>query len=270
VTAVGSAENAAHEARRSTPVKAGARLGLAARGLVWVVLGLLAVQVALGDSAQADQGGALRAIADRPLGGALLVAVAVGFAAYALLQLLEAAVGHHGDDGARRTANRAVSGVQALVYLLLAGTTVRVLSGGGGDDPTQSLTGRAMSLPGGRLVVGAAAAVLVGVGLTLAVRGLKQDHDEDCDTLRLPRALRRPAVWIGVAGHLGRGLVLTLVGAFLLRAAWQFDPQEAKGLDAALQSLTGQSYGQGLLLVAAASLVAFGLWSFVESACKRL
>lgn len=270
MTAVDQAEHAAHEVRRSSPVRAGARLGLAARGLVWLVLGLLAVQVALGGSAQADQGGALRAIADKPLGGVLLVASALGFAAYAVLQLLDAAVGHRGDDGAKRTAGRGVSAAKAVVYGALAVTTLRVLAGSGGDDPTQSLTARAMALPGGRLVVGAAGAVLVVVGLVLAVRGLKQDHDDDCDTGRLPRLLRRPAVWVGVAGHLGRGLVLALVGAFVLRAAWQFDPDEAKGLDAALQAVAGEGYGQVLLLVAAACLVAFGLWSFVESACKRL
>ena len=270
MTAVGQAEQAAHDVHRSGAVRAGARLGLAARGLVWVVLGLLAVQIALGDSAQADQGGALRAIADQPLGGALLVAVAIGFAAYALFQLLEAAVGHRDETGAKRTGERAVSGVKTLLYGALAVTTLRVLGGSDGDDPTQSLTARAMALPAGRLLVGAVGVVLVVVGGVLAVRGLKQDHDDDCDTAKLPRGLRRPAVWVGVAGHLGRGIVLALVGLFVLRAAWQFDPEQAKGLDAVLQSVAAQAYGQALLLAAAACLVAFGLWSFIESACKRL
>ena len=270
MTAVGQAEQAAHDARRSGPVRAGARLGLAARGLVWVVLGFLAVQVALGDSAQADQGGALRAIADKPLGTALLVVVAAGFAAYALFQLLEAVVGHRDEQGASRLGERAVSGVKVVVYAALAVTTLRVLSGGDGEDPTESYTARAMALPAGRLLVGAVGVVLLVVGAVLAVRGLKQDHGDECDVAKLPRALRRPALWIGVAGHVGRGVVLGLVGLFLLRAAWQFDPDEAKGLDAALQTVARQPHGQALLLTAAACLVAFGLWSFVESACRRL
>ena len=270
MTATDSAEQTARDVHRSGPVRAGARLGLAARGLVWVVLGALATQIALGDSAQADQGGALRAIAERPLGGTLLVVVAAGFAMYALFQLLEAAVGHRDETGHKRTGERAVSAVKVVVYGALAVSTLRVLSGGSGDDPTQSLTARAMALPGGRPLVGLVGALLVVVGAALAARGLKHDHDDDCDTAKLPRPLRRPAVWVGVAGHLGRGVVLALVGLFVVRAAWQFDPEEAKGLDAALQTVAGQPHGTALLLLAAACLVAFGLWSFVESACRRL
>ncbi len=247
-----------------------ARLGLASRGTVWLVIGLLALQVLRGGSAQADQTGALQAVADKPFGEVLLVVLVIGFLGYAAYRLLSAAIGHRDEDGATRTGHRAVSAAKGLLYLGLAGATTSFLLRGGGKDKTSSVTADVMSHGGGRSLVGLVGLVLVGIGIAMAVKGLKEDHADDLDTARMPQRLRRPAVVVGKVGLVGRGAVLALVGAFLVKAAVQFDPKQAKGLDAALQTLVQQPYGKVLLGAAVVGVLAYGIWSYVEAAYREL
>src|SRR4051812_1567606 len=156
-------KEAAREAEDSTTVTWLARLGLFSRGVIWLVVGLLAVQVALGDHTQADKNGALRTIADKPLGEGLLVLLAVGFLGYASWRLLEGAVGHRdADDDKSRWAKRIASLFRGGVYLVLAGSTAKFLFSENSSDKTKPLTARVMSQPGGRTLVFA-----VGVGLVI-------------------------------------------------------------------------------------------------------
>lgn len=262
------AEQAVRSARDSTTVELAARLGLAARGLVWLVLGLLALALAGGRNAQADQEGALRALRDTPFGELLLVALAVGFVGYAAWLLLEAAAGHRGDD--HRAAHRAESAFKASVYLVLTAGTVQFLARGStGQEPT-SRTAELMSRTGGRSVVAVIGLVVLGIGVYMAVKGLRRQHAECLEDYRVPSLLRGPAIAAGAVGYVGRGVTLGLVGAFLARAAVQFDPQQAKGLDAALQTVAQQPYGRVLLAVMAISLLAFALWSFIEAAFRKI
>ena len=269
--AADSAGQAARDASRSDAVERLARLGLASRGVVWLVVGLLVVSVLSGGQERTDQGGAVAAIAAQPFGEVLLVVLVVGFAGYVAWQGLSAVAGHRGEDGAKRTGKRLVSAGQALLYAALALTTVRfLLTHRSGSDPTRSTTGEVLSRPGGQFVVGAAGLAVVVVGVVLVVRALQRKHVRDLEHYRLPDRLRGPAVHVGTAGLTGRGLVAVLLGAFLLQAAVEADPDEARGLDAALQELAGQPYGTVLLALAALGLLAYGLWSFVEAAYRRI
>lgn len=267
-----TAQSTAEQVHDSAPVAWLARLGFASRGLVWLVVGLLAVSVALGrNDERTDQAGALSAISDRPLGGALLVVLVVGFLGYAAWRLLDAAVGHRDDDGAKRVGHRLLSLGRGLLYLGLALTTTQfLLRGSEQQDQTGSRTADLMSRTGGRTAVGVLGVVLVVVGLVVAVRALMKKHSEHLEHYRVPDRLRRPAVAVGVVGLVGRGGVFALIGAFLVKAAVEFEPEEAKGLDAALQVLAEQSYGRVLLLAAAVGLVAYALWSFVEAAYRDI
>lgn len=263
-------KEAAKEAEGSTTVSWLARLGLASRGVVWLVVGLLAVQVALGSNAKADKNGALRAIADRPFGEGLLVLLVIGFLGYAVWRLLEGAVGHRDQDGAKRWGKRVASLFRGGVYLVLAATTAKFLISGGGNDKTQPLTARVMSHTGGRtLVLVTGAAIAVG-GLVMAVRGLQQKFEELIEGWKVPDGLRPVVKVLGTAGLVSRGLVFTLIGAFLVDAAVRFDPGAAKGLDASLKTVAGQPFGRVLLLAAAVGLLAFALWSFVEARYRKL
>lgn len=263
-----AAQDLAERAEDSRGVQHVARLGLAARTLVWLVVGLLAASVALGGDQQADQGGALRTLSESPLGGVLLVALALGFLCYAGYRLLCLAVGHRDDpDSRKRWAHRAKSGGEALVFVAAAVSVVRVLAGGGGDSEqeTTSATATLMELPAGRTMVGLVGVTALVVGLVLVVRALAHAHDDKLEWRRLSPRWWRPAMWLGAVGLTGRGLVVALLGGFLVNAAVRFDPQQAKGLDAALQALAGQPFGTGLLVLAAVGLLGYALWSLAET-----
>lgn len=267
-----TAERTTQQVHDSTAVEGLARLGLAARGLVWLAIGLLAASVALGrGDERTDRAGALTAIKDQPFGGTVLVVLVVGFLGYAAWRVLEAAVGHRDDDGAKRVGHRLLSLGKGLVYLFLAVSTVQfLLRGSEGEDQTGSRTAELMSRTGGRTAVGLVGVVLVGIGLFMAFRALKQKHGERLEHYRVPSRLRRPAVVVGVVGLVGRGAVLVLVGVFLLLAAVRFEPGEAKGLDAALQALAQQPYGPVLLGAVVVGVLAYALWSFVEAAYRDI
>lgn len=265
------AKRAARDLEDSGAVHGLARLGLGARSVVWLVIGLLLLSVALGGSEQTDQGGAMRAVAEQPFGTALLVVLAVGFFGHGLWRLLTAAVGHrHESDPKKKWGQRALSLVKGLVYASLGVATVRFLLEGASQDQTQSRTAQLMSAPFGRTLVGVLGLVVVGVGVAMAVRGVKHDHADDLETARMPSGLRRPAVRVGVVGLVGRGAVFGLIGVFLVRAAVLFDPSEAKGLDAVLQTVAAQPYGKVLLVLAVLGILAYACWSFVETLYKRL
>ena len=267
-TAVDTAQEAARTAHDSRAVEVLARLGLASRGLVWAVLSVLAFSLVLGKAAQADQEGALRALAAQPFGRPLLVVLTAGFAGYAAWLLLEAAVGYRADDA--RLLHRARSGVKALVYLALSVSTGMFLARGAGSGSTASRTAEVMSHPGGRTAVGVVGAVLVGVGIYLAVKGIRRQHADCLEHYRVPRLLRRPAITCGAVGYVGRGVTLGLVGAFLVRAAVRVDPDEAKGLDAVLQTVVQQPYGRVLLGLTVLGMLAYALWSFFEAAFREI
>ena len=265
------AADTARDAHRSDAVERLARLGLASRGVVWFVVGLLALSVLSGGDERTDRGGALKAIADKPLGEVLLVVLAVGFAGYAAWQGLSAAVGHREEDGAKRVGKRLASAAHALLYAFLAVSTVRfLLTHRSGSDPTRSTTAEVLSHAGGRFLVGAVGLAAVAVGGVLAVRALQRKHVKKLEHYRMPDSARGPAVHVGTAGLLGRGLVVVLIGAFLLQAAVEADADEARGLDAALQELAGRAYGTALLAVAVVGMLAYGLWSCVEAAYRRI
>ena len=261
------AEQAARETRSSRPVQALARLGLGGRGLVWLVLALLAGRLVLGRGAQADQEGAFRTLRDAPAGTPLLVVLALGFAGYAAWCLLTAAVGHRSEDDGERRRHRLVALGKGAVYAALCFSTVRFLAAGssGGGSP-ESRTAGLLGEPPGRVLVGFVGLVVVGIGVGLAARGVVAKHAERLEGYRVPDRLHRPAVVVGAVGIVGRGVVLALVGAFFVQASLTADPDDAKGLDAALQTVAEQPYGRGLLAVAVVALVGYALWSFVEAA----
>ena len=112
--------------------------------------------------------------------------------------------------------------------------------------------------------------VLVVAGLVSAAKVLRRDHGDRLEHYRVPDRLRSSALTIWVVGLVGRGGVLALIGFFLVQAAVRVQPEQAKGLDAALQTLAEQSYGRVLLGIAVVGMLGYALWSFVEAAYREL
>ena len=262
-------KSTARRAENSTSVDRLARFGLACRGLVWLIVGMLAFDAAIGGRAKADRNGALAVIKEQPFGEVLLAVLVAGFLGYAAWRLLQASVGHREEeDDKKRWGKRGASLFRAVLYAGLAVSTLRFLISSAGTDKTKPVTARVMAHSGGALLVGLVGAGLVVGGLVMAVRGLKQDFDRKLKPV--PGGFRTPVNVVGTVGLAGRGMVFALIGWFLVDAAISFDPNKAKGLDAALKTLAQEPFGQLLLVIAAVGLLAFGAWSFVEARYRKV
>lgn len=259
----------ARQAHRSDAAEWGARSGLVARGLLWLVVGFLAIRIAAGGGGEANRGGAFQALRDQPFGKVLLVVMAAAFAAHAVFRVLEGTVGRREEsDDRKRLLKRAWSWCRVVVYGSFAVATVRFLTSGGETEDAKGPTAQVLHLPLGRWLVGLAGIGLVVGGLVQAVRGLRQDFT---DKLRMPGGRMGTVVRrVGAAGLLGRGMVYVLVGSFLVQAAASYDPDKAKGLDESLKSLADRPFGPILLGIVATGLVLFGVWSFLEARYRKV
>jgi hypothetical protein len=263
-----------HRAARSRPLEALARAGLAARALVYGIIGGLALQLALGDGGRTtDQQGALRTIAEQPFGKALLLVVAVGLFGYAAWRLVRAAVGHGAEahDDAKERVGGAASG---LVYAVLFVAALKIAlgsgggsGGGGGED---AATGGVLGWPAGPYIVGAAALVLVGVALDQARKGLGRSFLDDSKTEQMRPRTKRAFTAAGVFGHLARTVVFGVMGWFLMKAAIEFDADEAVSLDGALSELRDAAYGPVLLGAVAIGLLGFAAYSAMDARFRRV
>jgi hypothetical protein len=249
-----------------------ARAGFAARGVIYGLIGILALELAFGHGGkQASQQGALQTIAGQPFGKVLLVLVAIGLGGYSLWRLVHALLGH-GPERSDSTFDRIAAFVSGLIYAGLCALAVEILlgSGGGNSHNAPKETAGALGWPGGPWIVGAVGVALIGVGLYQGYRGVTKDFLSDSKTGEMSPRVRQWIEWIGTFGHLARMVVSCLVGVFVIKAAVEYDPSKAVGLDGALAKLEHASYGPFLLTVVAAGLIAFGVYSLSDARYRRL
>jgi hypothetical protein len=250
-----------------------ARAGLVARGVVYGVIGLLAVKLALGSSGKTtNQQGALQTIAGQPFGKVLLIALAIGLAGYSAWRLMRAALGH-GRSERDSAFKRIGAGASGLVYAALCVVAVKILLGAGssgGSSAPKKETAGVLGWSGGTVIVGIAGCVLIGVGLYQGYKGLARAFMDEADTSKASRQTRRAYEALGVFGHLARMVVFALTGYGLLAAAIDYEPRKAIGLDGALQELASNSYGPLLLGIVAAGLVGFALFSIVDARFHKI
>ena len=250
-----------------------ARAGLAARGVVYAVIGVLALKLALGDGGKTtDQQGALNTIAQQPFGKVLLILMAIGLFGYALWRLIRAAVGH-GAEGDRDDTKERLSGLASgLAYALLCVTAVQILigSGGGGGSGQDKATGGVLDWPLGRYLVIAAGLVLIGVAVDQGIKGIKKKFLEKSHTERMSEKVKKTFTAAGVFGHLARMVIFALMGYFLIKAAIDYDPDKAVGIDGALAKLGDSSFGPIVLGAVAVGLIGFALFSAMDARYRRV
>jgi hypothetical protein len=248
-----------------------ARAGLVARGVVYAVIGILALKLALGDGGKAtNQQGALKTIADRPFGKTLLVLVAIGLAGYAIWRLVRAAIGH-GPEQSDDTQDRIAGLASGIAYAILCVTAVKILIGAGtGSGTPKEATGGVLDWTGGPLLVGVAGVALIGVAGYQAYKGLKKKFLENSKTEQMSGKVQRVFTALGVSGHVARAVVFTLIGYGLIKAAIDYDPDKAVGLDGALLKLANASYGPWLLGIVAAGLIGFAAYSVADARYRRV
>jgi hypothetical protein len=261
----------ARQASDHPALETAARVGYAVSGLLHLIIGWIALQVAWGlggggSGKDADQSGALQSLSGNGAGQLALWVGVVGFLGLGLWQLADAAFGHPGSDK-DAWGGRIKAFSKAVVYLALCWTTFNFARGKSSDSESQTadLTSSLMSKPGGQWLVGIIGLVVIGVGAYHVWKGATEGFLRDLE--------KDPGTWAvraGVVGYIAKGVALAVVGVLFVLAALHANPEEAKGLDGALRTLKDQPFGPGLLTAVALGIAAYGIYSFSRARHARV
>ncbi len=257
---------------QSTTFEALARAGFVARGLVYAIIGVLALKLAFGHGGKlTNQQGALKTVAHQPFGTVLLVLVAIGLGGYCLWRLVRAAIGH-GPEGSDTGFERLAAFASGLAYGALCALAIEILVSGhsGSSGSPKKATAGVFGWPGGTWIVGIAGVVMVAVALYQGYRGISHKFLKDSKVEQMKPTVKKWITRLGTIGHLARMVVFGLVGIFLVKAAIDYNPKQAVGLDGALAKLTHYSYGPVLLGIVAAGLIAFAVYSLSDARYRRI
>ncbi len=271
-----TAHAASKQAANSTWVDGLARFGLVAKGFSYGLVGVLAGALAVsGDGKTTDREGALEVLGDESYGKVLLVALALGFAAYGLWRLVQAIFDREDEgSGAKGIAKRVGYLGRAALYGFLTYVTFGLLDGAS-DKTTQTgetrnATAQVFDWPAGRWLVGLAGLTLIGVGVFNGYRAFTQNFEDNWKTGEMSEAERRWGARLSSLGLLARFVVFSLIGGFFVKAAYEYEAKEAIGLDGALRKVAQASYGPILLGIVAAGLLCYALFCFVEARYRRV
>lgn len=268
--AAGEVSDAARAAADSRSMDAVARAGLTARGVVYILMGVLALLIARGGHAEVDQKGALAQLLLKPYGKWLVGLLAVGFACYALWRLLEAAFGVTGEKSSMGPRMRSFA--RGLIYAFLTYTAVSVFMGSREPQSTQQrdYARNVMAYTGGRWLVGLVGLVIVVVGVVAVNEGISFRFMRYFQADSLSPRVRDWIRGLGRIGTIARGFVFTLTGVLVISAAWTHDAAKASGLDAALKTLRDRPFGGLLLGLTATGLIIFGIYGLAEARYRRV
>jgi Domain of Unknown Function (DUF1206) len=264
----GAVKRSGRRLKHSRWVEWAGRVGHVAKGVSYCLVAVLALQVAFGDRRQPrDREGVLREVAAGSFGTAVLVLLALGFFAYAFWQFVRTLLdrSEEGSD-AKGLAERAHYGVVGVVYAASGIAAVTLALGshsGAGNEKAE--TAKVLDWPFGRWLVAVAGLGLVGYGIYNLYQATTKKFREDLRESEMGRAMRSGAVRLGVFGHAARGVVFAMVGFFFTKAAVEYDPDEAVGIDGALAKLAAESYGTWLLSAVALGLLAYGLFCLLQA-----
>jgi len=251
-----------------------ARLGFAARGLVYLLIGVFAIDAALNGGRPSDNQGVMGTVADAPGGRLLLLLCALGFAGYAFWRLTEAALDpEHRGQSMKGQFERGGYALSGIIHIGLAAAAVRLATrqtpstnGAPGDEAMRDWSAWLIEQPAGLVLLGLAALLLFATAAAQAIKAYKARFDELAGDVPAPDKVRL----LGRVGYAARALVFALMGWFLLNVVLHHNPEEAGGLGAALRHLRAQDHGPLLLLVVAIGLALFGLFSLVEARYRHL
>lgn len=253
----------ASRVERHPAVRALARVGLAAIGILHILIGVIALAVAFGSGGNADQSGALQAVVAVPGGLFVLWAVIVGLIFLALWQILQAITAH-------KPGQKVTEVAKCVVYGALAGIAISIAAGGKQDASSseKTMSAKLLAMPGGVFLLAAIGLGIVAAGIVFVVNGVTHKFERD---LRLP-----PNRWatvtttLGRVGYVAKGVALVIVGGLVVFGAITSDPEKSGGLDGSLKALTQVPFGVVLLVIIALGLIAYGLFWCVRAYASRL
>jgi Domain of Unknown Function (DUF1206) len=271
-----SAAAASRRAARSAWLGTLGRVGLVAKGVSYALVGALAIALATGVGGRATgREGALEVLADDAWGKALVVGLVIGFVAYALWRLAQAIFDREGEGtDPPGLAKRFGYLARALFYGALAAIALTVLdgteSGSTETGEARERTAEALTWPGGRWLVAAVGVGFLAAALFNAYRGFTQKFERKWYVDDLGARTERLLAAVGSVGLLARFVVFGLIGLFLVKAAYEYDPQEAIGLDGALRKILDGAYGAPLLSALAAGVLCYAIFCFAEARYRRV
>lgn len=260
------ARRAAHQA--SPGVQKLARLGYAAKGVVYLIIGVVAAQAAFSPAEQVEgTEGALHTILEQPFGKVLLGIVALGLAGFVVWRAVQAIMDpEHSGGGMKRTAGRIGFAISGVMYAALTLEAVRMIRGSGGQGGgTEHWTAVVMEKPFGRIAIGLVGLGIGAYGLYQLVKAFKSDLDKRLNLEGSAVATRKRVIALARAGTAARGVVFAIIGWLVIKSALQYDPSEAQGLQGALVTLREAAYGPYLLGLVALGLIAYGISQFVKA-----
>lgn len=253
-----------------------ARLGYAAKGLVYIVIGWLALMTAVSAGGQTtDPQGAITTIYQHPFGKFLLLIIFVGFVGYALWQFARALFNPDGEGDAKKDGVRRIGyAVVGVSYLGFALAALRLMlqhaAPKGSNTSTQDWTARLLAAPGGVALVILLGLIVLGVAIGLFYEAWKLRFERYFPLGQMNDAERKLTRYTGRYGIGALGAVFVVISIFLIEAALHHDPHQARGLAGALATLAAQPFGPVLLGLVALGLLAYGVYSWVEARYRRI
>lgn len=269
-----TARRAGNRAANSAPMRFLARAGFLARGLMYIIIGWIAIEVAFRKTGQqADRTGVLHALSETPFGAVALWLLVVGFFGMALWRLSEALYGAPGAGG-RKASTRLSALARAVIYAAIGYGVLEYAIGAGSPPSTNQqsvdLTATLMRHPGGQALVVLIGLAFIGGGLYLGYQAWRKRFRDDLRLGQMSVRTRRVVEWLGRVGGIARGIVFVTAGVFLVVAAVQSRPQQAKGIDSSLRTLAATPLGPWLLVLVAIGLIMFGLFSCCQARWNRV
>ncbi|MGB3766253.1 MAG: DUF1206 domain-containing protein [Phormidesmis sp.] len=254
-----------------------ARLGYAAKGIVYAIVGALAIQVAFNWGGRlTGSTGAFESIANQPFGKVMLFFVAFGLLGYVLWRFVSAIFDpEHNEDGAKNIFRRLSYAVSGLVYGSLSFAAFRIVFSNGSSSSSSSgssneQTATLLSQPFGRWLVGLVAACTVAYGFYCIYRGVKVKFRKKLKLAEMSQTEQTWAIRIGRFGLICKGIVSTIVGYFFAQAARSADASEAKSTAGALQTIQQQPFGAVLMGIVAFGMLAYGIHLMVQARYRRI
>jgi hypothetical protein len=250
-----------------------ARAGYAARGVIYALIGLLAFRIAEGvGGARPNQQGAMNKIAHEPFGHALLLLVAIGLGGYAVWRLAQASIGYTPEYGRHSAMDRIGAFGSFVAYAAFCVLAITVLHGSASNSSSKprKTTAGVLHWPAGSEIVGAVGLIFIGIAAYQAYLGLSKKFLSYSKTGEMGRETLRTFRAIGTIGLVARAVAFALIGLFTLKAARDYNPKDAVGIDGALTRLTHHTYGTTALVIVAVGLMVFGAYSLADARYRKI
>lgn len=252
-----------------------ARFGLVSKGIVYFLMGTLSVLAAMGlSSEKGDKAEAFKLIYEQPFGRVILVAIALGLLGYVMLRFFQAFKNtENKNNDIKGILDRIGFGMSGVLYLAIGIYAMNLAvkgaeSGdGGGNDSRQSIVGKILEYPGGEYIIGIASLIIIGMGIYQITRGVTGKFMKKVNLYKSD--MKDAFKTAGVLGYVSRGVVLTIIGYFLLHAAWLSNPSEAQGTGAAFAFLQN-NFGSLMMAIVAVGMAGYGVFCFVKAKYQRI